>query len=269
MNHRLALAAIVVVALSACGSDIQSESPENSETATSTLPETTPPSPDTEAPPATSSSTTAAPAPETSPPGTGTETAPASSSSTAPSTSVDEEVVATDVPADVTDGLRLDDGAAIYGAAVLSEIGVQATIDSISEDLGVPSSTTGWMPMPEPLSSLGVLEYSEVWWSDLRVVFERTDGVERLSSWSLGVLPVDGCFPPPSSEPTGASMLTTSDGIGIGSTVDAVADHYFLVNQTSAAATIANVNPIAISLDNERVTGVSQARADCFADDDL
>ena len=120
--------------------------------------------------------------------------------------------------------------------------------------------------MPEPLAAIGVQDFREVWWSDLRVVIERTDDVARLSSWSLGASQTTGCSPPATTEPKGESMVVTADGIGIGSESDVVADHHFLVNESSEGATIVNVNPISLSFTDGQVSGLSQSRADCFAD---
>lgn len=107
-------------------------------------------------------------------------------------------------------------------------------------------------------------DYCEAWWDDLRVVFERTNGVVRLSGWSSGEPPTAGCFPAATTQPEGESNVITADGIGIGSGV--VADLYFLVNRSAIEATIVDVNPILLSFENGDVTGMSQSRADCSAD---
>ena len=150
--------------------------------------------------------------------------------------------------------------------AVLQEIDVKATIEAVSDALGAPTSMTEWAPMPEPLAATGVQDFREVWWNDLRVVFERTDDVARLSSWSLGASQPTGCFPPATTEPKGESMVITADGIGIGSESNVVAERYFLVNESLDGAIIANVNPISLSFTDGQLSGLSQSRSDCFAD---
>lgn len=250
MKSQLAIAALTLAALTACGSDSQNGT-ETGSTALTTASTSLPPQPD--AAPTTSdvaSSSTASVDTTTS--------APATTSTT----------VMRDDPSGPVVGLRLDDDAAIFGFAILQEVDVESTIDAISDALGDPTWSTQWAPMPEPLAAVGVQDYREAWWSDLRVVFERTDGVARLSSWSLGESPTGGCLPPATTEPEGESNVTTADGIGIGSGVDVVSDHYLLVNRSPVEATIVNVNPISLSFDNGEVSGVSQSRADCFADND-
>jgi len=179
---------------------------------------------------------------------------------------VDETAATTGCQTGPVAGLRLDDDASVFGVAIFQEVTVQAAIDAVSDALGAPTSMTEWATMPAPLAAIGVQDYREIWWSDLRVVFERTDQVARLSSWSLGEPATAGCFPTATTKPVGESMVVTDDGIGIGSGADVVADHYFLVNRSTVMATITNVNPISLSFDNGKVGGISQSRADCFSD---
>ena len=247
MKSQLAIAALTVAALTACGSDSQ-DGTAAAPTTPTTVSISLPPQPDT-APTASSTSTTSVDTTTSTPTTTSTS-------------------VTTNAPSGPVVGLRLDDEAAVFGVAVLQEVDVQSTIDAMSDALGDPTSVTQWAPMPEPLAAVGVQDYREAWWSDFRVVFERTDDVARLSSWSLGETATAGCFPAATTEPEGASNVTTADGIGIGSGVEVVSDHYFLVNQSTVEATIVNVNPISLTFDNGEVSGVSQSRADCFADND-
>lgn len=248
MKSQLAIAALTVAALTACGSDSQNGTATEPTTPT-TVSTSLPPQPDT------APTTSDVASPSTTSLDT-TTSAPATTSTSV--TTVD--------PSSPVVGLRFDDDAAIFGVATLQEVDVQSTIDAISDALGDPTAMTQWAPMPEPLAAVGVQDYREAWWSDFRVVFERTDGVARVSSWSLGETPTAGCFPTATSEPEGESNVTTADGIGIGSSVDVVSDHYFLVNQSTVEATIVNVNPISLSFENGEVSGISQSRADCFAD---
>lgn len=260
MKSQLAIA-LTVAALTACGSGSQDEAAVESSTPTTSLapePATSDSSPPADTTTTMSTAATTSTIASTSPSPTSNETVP--------STGVVAAPVSTDNQKGPVVGLRLDDAAAIFGVAVLEEVDVDATIAAMSEALGSPTSMTEWAAMPEPLAAVGVQAFREVWWSDLRVVFERTDDTARLSSWSLGATIASGCFPPATMEPDGESMVTTDDGIGIGSDVDVLAGHYFLVNQSNAEATIVHVNPISLYFDNGQVTGIAQSRADCFAD---
>jgi hypothetical protein len=106
---------------------------------------------------------------------------------------------------------------AACGSGSEGRAAIEPAIDAMSDAPGAPTSMTEWAPMPEPLAAIGVQDFREVWWSDLRVVFERTDDVARLSSRSLGASEPTGCFPEATTEPQGDSMVVTADGIGIGS----------------------------------------------------
>jgi hypothetical protein len=107
----------------------------------------------------------------------------------------------------------------MFGLHVLAAVVVpDDVVETVAGALGQPTWDTGWQPMPAEFDCTGNDSYRTVWWSDVRMTFERTPIGAILSAWSVGdpaaspLAPV-GPLPTTTDSPSG---LSTQDGIGVG-----------------------------------------------------
>ena len=153
-----------------------------------------------------------------------------------------------------------------------------ATVDpdtfasDVNPTLGVTTWDTGWQAMPSEFVCTGNQSYRTLWWGDLRLTFEiGTDAETRLTAWSIGDPSVSALAPlgapPPATEPS--SGITTTDGIGIGSSLDelkvALGDRGYNVNGDRVDIPGALVTSFLLD-DQQRVTAIGSGRVDCIGD---
>lgn len=159
----------------------------------------------------------------------------------------------------------------LFGFAFANEINPDAVIPTIGPVLGPPEHDTGWLPMPSALTCNGADEYRSILWGDLRIVLNATDtnsdgssDLFWLAAWSVGDVSLS--FSPPLDVPiTGASGITDSSGLGIGSPKSAIMDHDFVQfsDQGDQVFALAAPSPVRFALVDDRVTAMSMEANDC------
>jgi hypothetical protein len=113
--------------------------------------------------------------------------------------------------------------ASVFGKQYADVLDIDSFASDVSASLGDITWDTGWQITPPEHACTASQSYRTIWWGDLRLTFEiGPDGQTRLTAWSLGDPSVSSLAPlgpiPPSIEH--ASAMTTTEGIGIGTSLD-------------------------------------------------
>ena len=159
--------------------------------------------------------------------------------------------------------------AAVFGKQYADVIEVESFASDVSASLGDITWDTGWQSTPPEPRCTSSQSYRTLWWGDLRLTFEiAPDQQTILAAWSLGdpsVSPLAplGPLPPPIERTSG---LTTTEGIGIGTSLDDLTaalgqtQHYVSdgrVDIPGALVTTFLLDP------DEHVTAIGSGRTEC------
>ena len=159
--------------------------------------------------------------------------------------------------------------AAVFGKQYADVIEVESFASDVSASLGETTWDTGWQSTPPEPRCTSSESYRTLWWGDLRLTFEiAPDETTILAAWSLGdpsVSPLAplGPLPPPTERTSG---LTTTEGIGIGTSLDDLTaalgqtEHYVSdgrVDIPGALVTTFLLGP------DEHVTAIGSGRMEC------
>lgn len=160
----------------------------------------------------------------------------------------------------------------VFGQRYNAALDIDLFASDVSGALGGTTWDTGWQPMPPEFVCTGHESYRTIWWGDLRLTFETGPEAEtRLTAWSLGDPSVSSLAPlgplPPSSKH--ASGLTTSEGVGIGTSLDeleaALGDRWYHVADDRVDIPGALVTSFLLD-DEQRVSAIGSGRTDCIDD---
>jgi hypothetical protein len=160
-------------------------------------------------------------------------------------------------------------GPSVFGYDALTEVEDAALVDDVNAALHEPDADTGWIATPEAYACTGASEYRSLLWDDIRLVLARravtTGSTTYLSAWSVGDVTLT-FSPPLDAEIERASGITTSDGIGLGTSVDRLdeVEWYQSYRDGDRFFGLAGIGPVIFQLDGAGdVTAMSFEQNDC------
>ncbi len=170
--------------------------------------------------------------------------------------------------------------ATVFGVPMFTEQDTIVPITSVSDELGEPSSDTGFMVTPGGEACFGSDRFRVVRWGDLRMTFiEIGDGAaestQQLLAWSVGDESVEQLAPDAGeigeSVPTG---IITAEGIGVGSTREEARAAYgeqsldgFADDRSSVFFPGSGSGALSFVFDGDVVAGIGNGPLDCAAAD--
>jgi hypothetical protein len=218
-------------------------------TIATTAPSTVPPT--TEPPP----SSAVAPVPPTAaPPELSTSAVPATEPPPNTEPPATTELATATPPMGAAGALDLERGT-VFGLSASRVHDAATAVDLISRSLGAPTSDITEMTVrycPEPA------EFRIVRWNDFVLEFDRSGDTEYLSSWQLGDPGQEIAVGPvgPDPEPLGAGVVTTADGIGIGSPASALDRFTPIVSDPQHMILGGDVQAVAVTIRDGVIAGL-------------
>ena len=155
----------------------------------------------------------------------------------------------------------------LFGYSALTEVEDAELVEDVSGALGDPDADTGWIAMPEEYACTGATEFRSLLWADIRFVLARSadPGITYVAGWSIGETALL-YSPVLDGEITEPSGITTTDGIGLGTSVDRLEDVEWAQfwRQDNQFFGLVGTGPVSFQLDPaDRVVAMSYEQNDC------